>query len=228
MSALHSIGQRVFSSALIVLGAGAGIAHLATVDEPTTPNTPAIVAAAPVHEGDPGFNCATMGNHVCGPGNREGIPAGCYDQGTLVVAWERYDDPTQDTLYGQLASPCTGQAPSQEEESDAAYAAAQTPQDGQVRTVADKTPRPAAGSCSEPIPHPTNTPAPAPQPTTTPRPLVNVNTALVAELDAVPHLGPVLVKRIDDERKVRKFTSIDDLRQRVSRFPSAVVPLVTV
>lgn len=227
MSALHSIGQRIATTALIVLGAGAGIAHLSTVDEPT-PNTPATVAAAPVHEEDPGFNCATMGNHVCGPDNREGIPAGCYDQGTLVVAWERYDDPAQDTLYGQLTSPCQGQAPTQEEESDAAYAAAQAPQDGQVLTVADKTPRPAAGSCSEPIPHPTSTPAPAPQPTTAPRPLVNVNTALVAELDEVPHLGPVLVKRIDDQRKVRKFTSIDDLRQRVSRFPSSVVPLVTV
>jgi DNA uptake protein ComE-like DNA-binding protein len=223
VSALHSIGQRIATTALIVLGAGAGIAHLATVDE-TTPDTPAIVAAAPVHEGDQGFNCATMGNHVCGPDNGEGIPAGCYDQGTLVVAWERYDDPAQDTLYGQLTSPCTGQAPSQEEESDAAYAAAQAPQDGQVLTVADKTPRPAAGSCSEPIPHPTSTPAPAPQPTTAPRPLVNVNTASVAELNALPGIGDVLAARIVQQRP---YSSVDDLH-KVARIPAKVFPLVTV
>jgi DNA uptake protein ComE-like DNA-binding protein len=224
MSALHSIGQRIATTALIVLGAGAGIAHLSTTDEPTTPDTPAIVAAAPVHEEDPGFNCATMGNHICEPDNDEGIPAGCYDHGTLVVAWERYDDPTQDTLYGQLTSPCAGQAPTQEEESDAAYAAAQAPQDGQVRTVADKTPRPAAGSCSEPIPHPTNTPAPAPQPTTNPRPLVNVNTASVAELNALPGIGDVLANRIVQQRP---YASVDDLH-KVARIPAKVFPLVTV
>jgi DNA uptake protein ComE-like DNA-binding protein len=226
MSALHSIGQRIATTALIVLGAGAGIAHLSTTDE-ATPDTPATVAAAPAaaQEDEAGFNCATMGNHICGPDNREGIPAGCYDHGTLVVAWERYDDPTQDTLYGQLTSPCTGQAPTQEEESDAAYAAAQAPQDGQVLTVADKTPRPAAGSCSEPIPHPTSTPAPAPQPTTNPRPLVNVNTASVAELNALPGIGDVLAARIVQQRP---YASVDDLH-KVARIPFAkVAPLVTV
>jgi DNA uptake protein ComE-like DNA-binding protein len=221
MSALHSIGQRIATTALIVLGAGAGIAHLSTTDE-ATPDTPAIVAAA--HEGDQGFNCATMGNHVCGPDNGEGIPAGCYDQGTLVVAWERYDDPAQDTLYGQLTSPCQGQAPTQEEESDAAYAAAQAPQDGQVLTVADKTPRPAAGSCSEPIPHPTSTPAPAPTSTPAPRPLVNLNTATVAELDALPGIGDVLANRIVQQRP---YASVDDLH-KVARIPAKVFPLVTV
>jgi DNA uptake protein ComE-like DNA-binding protein len=223
MFALHSIGQRIATTALIVLGAGAGIAHLSTVDE-AAPDTAASVAAAPVHEGDPGFNCATMGNHICGPDNTEGIPAGCYDHGTLVVAWERYDDPTQDTLYGQLTSPCAGQAPSQEEESDAAYAAAQAPQDGQVLTVADKTPRPAAGSCSEPIPHPTSTPAPAPTSTPAPRPLVNVNTASVAELNALPGIGDVLAARIVQQRP---YASVDDLH-KVARIPAKVFPLVTV
>jgi DNA uptake protein ComE-like DNA-binding protein len=218
MSALHSIGQRIATTALIVLGAGAGIAHLSTTDT-ATPAEPAIVAAAPVHEGDPGFNCATMGNHVCGPDNTEGIPAGCYDQGTLVVAWERYDDPAQDTLYGQLTSPCQGQAPTQEEESDAAYAAAQAPQDGQVLTVADKTPRPAAGSCSEPIPHPTSTPAPAPQPTTTPRPLVNLNTASDPELDALPNIA---AKRITQIKSLRPLRSVDDLR-KIPGFPVASI-----
>jgi DNA uptake protein ComE-like DNA-binding protein len=222
VSALHCIGQRIATTALIVLGAGAGIAHLATTDTATA--EPVITAAAPVHEGDPSFNCATMGNHVCGPDNGEGIPAGCYDQGTLVVAWERYDDPAQDTLYGQLTSPCAGQAPTQEEESDAAYAAAQAPQDGQVLTVADRTPRPAAGSCSEPIPHPTSTPAPAPQPTTNPRPLVNVNTASVAELNALPGIGDVLANRIV---QLRPYASVDDLH-KVARIPAKVFPLVTV
>jgi DNA uptake protein ComE-like DNA-binding protein len=218
MSALHSIGQRIATTALIVLGAGAGVAHLSTTDT-ATPAEPAITAAAPVHEEDPGFNCATMGNHICTPDNREDLPAGCYDHGTLVVAWERYDDPAQDTLYGQLTSPCAGQAPTQEEESDAAYAAAQAPQDGQVLTVADRTPRPAAGSCSEPIPHPTSTPAPAPQPTTTPRPLVNLNTASDTELDALPNIA---AKRITQIKSLRPLRSVDDLH-KIPGFPVASI-----
>ncbi len=60
---------------------------------------------ATIWEDGPGFNCTTMGNHICGPGNSEGLPAGCYedlqDAGTLVVAWTRYDDPSADPLWQQ-------------------------------------------------------------------------------------------------------------------------------
>jgi DNA uptake protein ComE-like DNA-binding protein len=178
-----------------------------------------VVPARPaeVHDDDPNFNCATAGNHVCGPGNTEGLAAGCYDDGTLVVPWSQLDDPQADT------SPCAGQAPTQQEESDKAYAAAQT---GTVRTVASvSAPRPAAGSCSEPLPvPPVGTPAPAPAPAPQSRPLVNVNTASVAQLEALPGIGTVLAARIVAQRP---FSSVADLH-RVARIPAKVFPLVTV
>ena len=83
--------------------------------KPVDPHGPMTVAYAPeptaqpvqatIWEDSPGFNCTTMGNHICGPGNSEGLPAGCYedlqDAGTLVVAWTRYDDPHADPLWQQ-------------------------------------------------------------------------------------------------------------------------------
>lgn len=45
-------------------------------------------AVAPVLEDDPGWSCVTDGNRICGPGNTEGKPAGCYDDGGVwVAAW---------------------------------------------------------------------------------------------------------------------------------------------
>jgi DNA uptake protein ComE-like DNA-binding protein len=173
-----------------------------------------VVPARPavVHDDDPNFNCATAGNHVCGPDNAAGLAAGCYDDGTLVVPSSQVDDPQADT------SPCAGQAPTQEEESDRAYAAAQT---GTVRTVAAVS----GGTCSEPLPTPTHS-----TPTTTPQPQpqtggkVNVNTASVAQLEALPGIGTVLAARIVAQRP---FSSVADLH-RVARIPAKVFPLVTV
>lgn len=42
---------------------------------------------------------------------------------------------------------------------------------------------------------------------------INVNTASLAELQRLPRIGPKLSQRIVDERKVRLFTSVDDLRR---------------
>lgn len=186
-----------------------------------TPTRPAEMPEA--HDGDPGFNCATDGNHVCSPDNPEGLAAGCYDDGALVVPWTRFDDPHADPLYAQYTSPCQGQAPTQEQQSDRAYAAAQT---GTVRTVASvSAPRPAAGTCSEPLPvPPSGTPAPAPSPQPQSRPLVNVNTASVAQLDALPGIGDVLAARIV---QLRPYSTVADLH-RVARIPAKVFPLVTV
>jgi hypothetical protein len=66
-----------------------------------------------------------MGDHICGPANSEGLPAGCYDSGTLVIPWSNYAEPRKDLLWARTTSPCAGMAPSQEQESDKAYTAAQ-------------------------------------------------------------------------------------------------------
>jgi hypothetical protein len=44
-------------------------------------------------EDDPAFDCRTHGNGVCGPGNSNGYPAGCYkrsgaDAGALIRPWD--------------------------------------------------------------------------------------------------------------------------------------------
>lgn len=216
MSIIDTFGGKVASAALALLGTWAGVAQFA--EATPAPDAPAVSVVAPtaVQEDAPGFNCATMGNHVCGPDNSEGVAAGCYDDGALVVPWSRYDDPSQDTLYGQLTSPCEGQAPTQEQDSDAAYAAAQ------VQSVSFR----AGSACSEPAKVPTGAPssAPVPAPSTAPRPLVNVNTASVAELDALPGIGDVLAARIVAQRP---YASVADLH-RVARIPAKVFPLVTV
>ncbi len=54
-----------------------------------------VVSAAPVYaspmEDSPSWDCATDGNRICGPGNAQGIAAGCYsDTGVMVAAWPCY------------------------------------------------------------------------------------------------------------------------------------------
>jgi hypothetical protein len=43
-------------------------------------------AAASPYEDEPGWSCVDDGNRVCGPGNPEGKPAACYDEGGVIVA----------------------------------------------------------------------------------------------------------------------------------------------
>ena len=43
---------------------------------------------SPLFEDEPGWSCVDDGNHICGPGNSNGVPAGRYDDGgVLVNAW---------------------------------------------------------------------------------------------------------------------------------------------
>jgi hypothetical protein len=56
-------------------------------------------APAPL-EDEPGFNCATQGNHICGP--KGDAPAGLYRDGELIVPWTNYSDPQSDPLYGVM------------------------------------------------------------------------------------------------------------------------------
>jgi hypothetical protein len=57
------------------------------------------IAPAPL-EDEPGFNCATQGNHICGP--KGDAPAGLYRDGELIVPWTNYSDPQSDPLYGVM------------------------------------------------------------------------------------------------------------------------------
>lgn len=39
-----------------------------------------------INEDDPGWSCVDDGNRICGPGNAQGAPAACYDEGGVIVA----------------------------------------------------------------------------------------------------------------------------------------------
>lgn len=44
-----------------------------------------------VQEDSPAWSCVDDGNRICGPGNSNGAPAGCYDDGGVLVAtWPCY------------------------------------------------------------------------------------------------------------------------------------------
>ena len=52
-----------------------------------------------IFEDDPRWSCVDDGNKVCGPGNPQGVPAGRYDEGgVLIDPWPvdsyTYDDGT--------------------------------------------------------------------------------------------------------------------------------------
>lgn len=65
----------------VLFGAGLGI-----------PVGPAIIASAEaqpaVTEDDPGWDCRTNGDFVCGPTNAQGVAAGLYRDGALVAVWD--------------------------------------------------------------------------------------------------------------------------------------------
>lgn len=60
-----------------------------------------------ITEDDPGFDCRTQGNHICGPHAPGGHEAGCYRGGHLIIAWSNYSSPRKDPLWGQVHSPCS-------------------------------------------------------------------------------------------------------------------------
>jgi len=59
----------------------------------------------PPAEDEPGFDCRTQGNRICGPSGSKYTP-GCYRDGRLVIAWVNFKNPEADPLYGQVKSPC--------------------------------------------------------------------------------------------------------------------------
>lgn len=47
-----------------------------------------VYSAGHLPEDSDSFDCRSDGNRICGPGNSQGVPAGCYsDAGALVSAW---------------------------------------------------------------------------------------------------------------------------------------------
>jgi len=39
-----------------------------------------------ITEDDERWDCVTMGDRICGPSNSNGVPAGCYDDGGVLVS----------------------------------------------------------------------------------------------------------------------------------------------
>jgi hypothetical protein len=66
----------------IVIGAALGIPTGAIVSATSA------IAAPTVTEDSPAWDCIFDGNRICGPGNPQGVAAGCYnDRGALVAPW---------------------------------------------------------------------------------------------------------------------------------------------
>lgn len=83
---------------LVAIGAVAVLSMLGLMglfNHPTNNTTPAAKAQAVVfvEEDDPAWNCRTMGNRICGPGNSNGVTPGIYtSQGNLILAWDAWLD----------------------------------------------------------------------------------------------------------------------------------------
>ncbi len=48
----------------------------------------AAIAIAGPAEDEPGWDCRTQGNHICGPANTDGITPGLYRDGVLLELWD--------------------------------------------------------------------------------------------------------------------------------------------
>ena len=73
----------------------------ANCDPDTTCEGLDVEVAAPM-EDDPRYSCTVAGNHICGPNNNNGAPAGLYLDGELIQPWTNYDQPELDPLYGVM------------------------------------------------------------------------------------------------------------------------------
>lgn len=62
------------------------LAALALATALGLPTAAAYTATAEVTEDSTEWSCVEDGNRICGPGNSEGQPAACYDDGGVIVA----------------------------------------------------------------------------------------------------------------------------------------------
>ena len=74
------------STTLKALAIGAIGASL-LIGVPAVACTPSAKASPEVTEDSPGWNCVTMGNHICGPTNDQGVAPGRSRGGELVKRW---------------------------------------------------------------------------------------------------------------------------------------------
>lgn len=71
--------------AIALIGAEIGLAALFGVTGAMGGIHGVAYASGP-QEDEPGWSCVDDGNRICGPGNTNGAPAGCYDDGGVLVA----------------------------------------------------------------------------------------------------------------------------------------------
>ena len=63
-----------------------GVLISAAIGVPLAGPTIAISHATAIQEDDPGWDCRTMGDRICGPTNSNLVAAGCYNDGAQLVA----------------------------------------------------------------------------------------------------------------------------------------------
>ena len=56
-------------------------------DSPAMPSVSNTAPATGVAEDSAAWDCRTMGNHVCGPGNDQHVASGCYVDGRWSMPW---------------------------------------------------------------------------------------------------------------------------------------------
>lgn len=81
-----STGRRAILATIAVVGAELALAGSFVLASAT-----GTMAHARAEEDSPSWSCVDDGNRICGPGNANGAPAGCYDDGGVMVApWPCY------------------------------------------------------------------------------------------------------------------------------------------
>ena len=80
-------------AALAAVGLPGAVAYAQPADQAVKPGACyteawAEIPCPVIAEDDPGFDCRTMGDLVCGPTNVQGVDAGLYRGGQLVAVWD--------------------------------------------------------------------------------------------------------------------------------------------
>ena len=73
--------ERLPSKAQALVGPPSRVAPDAFADAPQSHDN----ADGVIMEDESGWSCVDNGNRVCGPGNPQGVPAGLYDEGGVLI-----------------------------------------------------------------------------------------------------------------------------------------------
>jgi len=78
---------RLAAASGVFVGLAVGMPLGAAISHADTPHLGSGAAPGPaIEEDSPAWSCVDDGNRICGPGNAQGAPAGCYDDGGVLVA----------------------------------------------------------------------------------------------------------------------------------------------